>query len=951
MRFYIIGPDIENAGYSSEEGLIAHLERNVTLKNYQTIRIQTYSNTDIYIDTYSYPFDVRGDYLFTKDHGKKILTPTIKQKLDAESKNNSPQNVQRIESYKYLLYKGGEIPDRFVTTDQLIKELEKVVTGENIKTIAVIVHKEIEAVTFLSRYCFYYDGSYLHSESDPLENKILTPTIKQKLDAESKNNSPQNVQRIESYKYLSIKDDKVLGDFDTFDQLIKELEKVITSDNIKTIKVLYERYGTNSVSEHYYFNHNGFHLYSVSPGKALPTPTIKQKLDAESKNNSPQNVQPNKTYRYLSIPDGKILGHCDTFDKLIKELEKVVTSENIMSIKVIEDESYGAIVSSRSYWFWRDGSSLHREDNCFIPGVPTPTIKQKLDTESKNNPPQNVEPIIKQKLDAESKNNFPQNVQPDKPHMYALCKGMDVQCTFDTIDKLIKELEKVVTCENIRTIDVLVQEDIGVGPECYCFNCTGVCLSSILNPTKVILTPTIKQKLDAESKNNSPQNIKPIETYKYFLYKGGESLGRIVTTDQLIKELEKVVTSENIKTIAVTVYEENGSAIFPTGYCFNHDGSYLHPKSNSLGNKILTPTIKQKLDAESKNNSPQNVQPNKTYRYFSIGNDKPLGNCDTFDQLIKELEIVVTSKNIKTIKVVEDEDYGNIVTISNYWFYHDGSYLHLGWCPLVATFPTPSIKQKLDAEKNNPPQNIQTTKINENYLLIKDNDVQEKSFDDLQKELSKMLLSEIQKITLYNLADKIIYKFSTQKILFESNNSKTLSDELTKHLTCIYKMLIVSAEDPNNPFKLTKKYICEKKVLIQDNESLELSQYRRNQLVSHGSEFKFDGLFKGHLVRIFLIKNNIIIGEINNAGLFHKNKHKGVIASGAFINCQKAIVSYIDYVNEFRKKSFEEIKKIYSQMEIDKIVCLPALNILNNVDKIVDIMIKANELNIFFSEN
>jgi hypothetical protein len=334
-------------------------------------------------------------------------------------------------------------------------------------------------------------------------------------------------------------------------------------------------------------------------------------------------------------------------------------------------------------------------------------------------------------------------------------------------------------------------------------------------------------------------------------------------------------------------------------------------------------------------------------------------------ELVSRLERIVTLENYQKTKVkVFDNSHH---WLGYYCFSASGTHLFLE-DDCKKQILTPTINQKLNAElSNNSPQSVQPIKTNEkpqtqNYLLIKDNEIQEKSFDDIQKEVSRMSLVDIQKITLYNLADKVTYNFSTQKALFESKDGKTLSDELTKHLSCTYKMLIVSAEDPNNPFKLTKKYMCEQKVLLKPpfsdvSEYDEMNSYRINQSVINGGEFKVDGLFKGHLVRIFLIKNNTIIGGINHCGIFYKGRHKVPTGSGEFNKCQTAIQSYFDHLYEFRKKPLEEIKKIYTEISslIVKVHSSELEKKMNNADEMVDIMIKVNELamhiNFYVSKN
>jgi hypothetical protein len=333
--------------------------------------------------------------------------------------------------------------------------------------------------------------------------------------------------------------------------------------------------------------------------------------------------------------------------------------------------------------------------------------------------------------------------------------------------------------------------------------------------------------------------------------------------------------------------------------------------------------------------------------------DEKIGHSfETMYQLIKEVEnIGVTHELLTRVEVLTL----NKNTVSGcYSFCQSGAYLYLKSDP-EKKIQTPGIKQKLDAESikktqteliNNSPQNVQPIKTDEklqaeNFLLMRDNDAQEKSFDDIQKEVSKMSLDEIKKISLYHFPTKFLYKYSPEKMLFVSKDDTIqLPYNLTEHLICTYTMLIISVEDQNNPFKLTKKYMCEKKVLIQTNEYEEMQQYRRGQLIDHGGEFKFDGLCKGHLVRIFLIKNKIIIGEINEFGVFYKNCFKEHLGRGEFMKCQDAIEAYICYVCDFRTKPFEEIKKIYQQ----KVTAAAALKVPDTADGMINFLIKANEL-------
>lgn len=152
--------------------------------------------------------------------------------------------------------------------------------------------------------------------------------------------------------------------------------------------------------------------------------------------------------------------------------------------------------------------------------------------------------------------------------------------------------------------------------------------------------------------------------------------------------------------------------------------------------------------------------------------------------------------------------------------------------------------------------------------------------------------------------------------------------------------------------------MCEKKVLIQSNEYDEMQTYRKAQEYyenRHGDccgEFEFEGLYKGHLVRIFLVKNNSIIGEINNHGVVYKNCFKVCLNVGEFAKCQEAIRLYDAHVCEFRNKPLEAIQHIYLGM-VSGTFYLPnhpynTATKMDNADDMVNFMIRATELEFYF---
>jgi len=328
--------------------------------------------------------------------------------------------------------------------------------------------------------------------------------------------------------------------------------------------------------------------------------------------------------------------------------------------------------------------------------------------------------------------------------------------------------------------------------------------------------------------------------------------------------------------------------------------------------------------------------------------------CNSDSELISILEEKVTDANYKGIKVAS-MTFDNVgIKVNTIYNFNDDATALISKCGAAITLPE-SITNKLKPKtvpvciKQEVPVCIEQTP---RYLIIKGQDLYEKSSQDLEKEISGLDLQTIRTVIIYDLQTKDTYTFSDTEFVFKSKcKNKQLSLNLTQHLTATYKMLIVTAEDPTNPFKLTKKYICEKKVLLNNtDESVEMRDYRVVQLVGMGGEFKYDGLTAGHLVKIYFVKNNVIIGELNNKNILYNGVVVNTPNSGEFCKCNSAVSDYITHVNTFRKKSAAEISAIYYEFlraigPNHEVFC-PYLTI-NESYKMIDIMIKANELIIY----
>ena len=317
----------------------------------------------------------------------------------------------------------------------------------------------------------------------------------------------------------------------------------------------------------------------------------------------------------------------------------------------------------------------------------------------------------------------------------------------------------------------------------------------------------------------------------------------------------------------------------------------------------------------------------------------------SLNQLILLLEKNVTVENIKKIRVslFEKNSFKG-----DYHFADDYSALIYEKNESL-TIPTPKIQQIIKS------QTVQKETDEPKFVLIKYNDATQMNYDCLLQEVSKMKLDEIKEISIYDVSHVALYKYLHHKNQFENKGGMALPKELTKHLAIFYKMLIVSAEDLDNPFKLTQKYICEKEIVKEDEGYEEMNKYRTAQLRSNGGDFEYENLFKGHLVRIYILKENVIIGEINNRGLYYKGSFKTVMGD-KFIKCTKAMSKYDDHLSDFRSKPIEIVKNIFLEMAREFALFNIHIedeinNHITNVDTLVNCMIKLNEFRMVLKMN
>jgi len=331
---------------------------------------------------------------------------------------------------------------------------------------------------------------------------------------------------------------------------------------------------------------------------------------------------------------------------------------------------------------------------------------------------------------------------------------------------------------------------------------------------------------------------------------------------------------------------------------------------------------------------------------------------DSIEDLYVKLLAIVTLDNFTKIIVYEFNSGEPGMRV--YKFNPDASTLYVN--ENSPFYNTPTIKKKLVPS---PVQEVPiSVPIEPLYLIITNNTPKEMTYDNLLKEIKTKNIDALKRLNIYDLLSKILYKFSEKKKLFVSECGKDLSSDLTNHLSVNYKMMIVSADNLNNPFELTTNYMFESNALFNDDEFDEMNNYRLCQLPQiHGGKFKFQDLCKGYLVRIFILKNDICIGMIDGSGL----SYKGTIQItkfplGEFESCRQNILKYYEYIKEFKNRPIKEIQDIYNSIN-----CITDLNsnkghsllsfspnvlvhnqVTNNANQMVDIMAQVNELRLAF---
>jgi len=342
--------------------------------------------------------------------------------------------------------------------------------------------------------------------------------------------------------------------------------------------------------------------------------------------------------------------------------------------------------------------------------------------------------------------------------------------------------------------------------------------------------------------------------------------------------------------------------------------------------------------------------------YIILGtNEDSIKKYSHIDLVVDRLMEIVTLENKNIIRVILTDPSAKLRALPEvviYSFDDDAKNL-VSDDKLRFNRPTPQINKKLFPASLPPLLSLPT----QTFLIIHDNIPEEVTMDQLQDRIKKITEKDAKTITIFDTTKKEVFTFSDKVIGFVNSSNEMLLPDFMKHLCVNYKMMIVTAENPNNPFELTKKYICEKTVLVHNNEYLEMDKYRVSQLTDEGGAFKYDGLFKGELVRIFYLRNDVIIGSLTNSGLFYKGvcKHSSLRENSETEQCRIAIGRYYNTIKSFKLKPVEQITELFKKTNYDTFLgnknplffnfdIFKADNIINSPAIMVDIMLKMNEL-------
>jgi len=230
------------------------------------------------------------------------------------------------------------------------------------------------------------------------------------------------------------------------------------------------------------------------------------------------------------------------------------------------------------------------------------------------------------------------------------------------------------------------------------------------------------------------------------------------------------------------------------------------------------------------------------------------------------------------------------------------------------------------------------------YILCKDNEAHE--YDD--DESLKAILIRIKNMKYIQIIKNMeIYKYDYDSNIFKCGDcgDNKLASEFTAHLFCEYKILVAYAKDKDKPFELTTKIITQDTIRVSEDEQDEMDKYRISTV---GRGFKYSEVVSlGLLAKIYVVKNNNIIGEIKqNSGKYYKGVHFGShLNSSDYFKCTKHLKEYDDIVAEHRYKPAIELYAILFRMD-DSFKSVLTENQFNDSNFLVDMINLMTEMRI-----
>jgi len=267
--------------------------------------------------------------------------------------------------------------------------------------------------------------------------------------------------------------------------------------------------------------------------------------------------------------------------------------------------------------------------------------------------------------------------------------------------------------------------------------------------------------------------------------------------------------------------------------------------------------------------------------------------CNTLDKLKSELLKVVTNENIKNIKVIGMN--GDIYTFN---FDESGGYLTSG----NNIIEVPDVIKNLYQEKKQ-------------YLVLFDDSCQIYDYNGL-KDMILLIRNIPSTWKIISQPDRTVYTYDPQTNLFKASNGSKLPDELTKHLSNNYKLIMHFYEDLNNPIKTFQKEMCPEQFVSKDNSIYNVKTYL--MYLTNSQKLKYEPSEHAKLYRVDIIRNDEKVGEINEIGLYFNNI---------------LVMSSLGELFQSFKKIMQSVKEIVAKniKENPKPVLMHKLNELNTV--------------------